>query len=168
MDATTIYEKVVDQGLLFMDDILKGKGPVNDAKARVLIMATWGQESSWTFRLQNGGPARSYGMFERKGGLSNVMGNKTTLNWLTMICNELDIPVSQTVVFEAMAWNDDLAVAMTRFNYYLVPSPIPALGKQDDAYHYYDNRWGPGTKRPQDWPANYQESMIVATGKATV
>jgi len=168
MTPTAIFHDVVVPGLLYMTRAIGPGGPTTDAPARVMIMSIWGQESDWRYRRQNGGPARSYGQFESGGGVAGVMGNATTSKWLQTVCAALDIPYDRSTIFEAMAWNDLLALAMTRFNLWCAPGPLPAVGQRDAAWNYYVNQWRPGKPHPDAWPRNYDTAMRVVMGDAPV
>lgn len=127
-------------------------------EAAVLLMAIAGQESNWAARRQGGGgPARSYWQFEKGGGIAELF--QKTPRQLGAMCVLLDIPYNQTVVFEAMAWNDTLACTMARLLLWQDPAALPAIGDKDASWQYYLRNWRPGAPRPDDWPGNYNRGL---------
>lgn len=130
----------------------------SDDRARVLMMAIAGQESEWQARLQGGGgPARSFWQFERFGGVAAVLS--ATPIQIKAVCEYLFIPCDSQHIYEAMAWNDFLAAAMTRLNLWRDPAALPAVGDVQGGWIYYKRVWAPGMPREKDWPANYSTAM---------
>lgn len=119
--------------------------------ARVLLLTTAMQESALLFRRQVGGPARSFWQFELNGGVNGVCANPQTAQKIGAVCSALNIPNDYEVIFEAMAWNDILAVAMARLNYWKNPNPLPAADDPAGAWAYYLQTWRPGTPRALPW-----------------
>lgn len=156
MTPTNFANMVLRPCLGYMQSII-GTKPVVNADVELLMMAICGQESNWASRIQNNGagPARSYGQFERNGGVAEVMSNITTSVWLKEICDSLDIPFKIDAIFEAMAWNDTLAISMIRFLIYIDKDVVPKAGLIDDAYSYYLRNWRPGAPSKLRWYVVY-------------
>lgn len=158
MTPTNLLLDVIDPGLDYMVKII-GTPNFDSPEARVMLLAIAGQEGNFKERIQIGGPARSYWQFERGGGLAGVMANTHTAAWLHVVCDALDVEYNSLTIFEAMAWNDHLAVTLARLNLWLVRGPLPAIGAQAAAWAYYENQWAPGKSGPTRWPSNYQSAI---------
>lgn len=163
MISAVFLAEVIDPGLKFLTAAIV-RPDLDSPEARVMLMAIAGQESAWSHRRQIGGPARSYWQFEKGGGVAGVLAGRQTGPWVKEFCDTIDIPFDAATIFEAMAWSDHLAVAMARFNLWLVPGALPALGAQDRAWTYYVGQWRPGKPHPAAWPANYQTALKAVTG----
>lgn len=162
MDPDVFLRDVVDPALKKLGG---WTGKTSDDRARVLVMAIAGQESLWKYRRQVGGPARSYWQFERGGGVAGLLSMPSTK--IDKVCDALDIPVNSADIFEAMAWNDTLACCMARLLLWTDPRPLPELGYQNEAWHYYLDLWRPGMPHPETWPARYSTAMALVTGEGT-
>lgn len=143
-----------------------GAVPLYSREARVMLIAIAGQESAFKSRRQTGGPARSFWQFESGGGVAGVLGHPRAGPWARAICAALDIPGDRQTVFEAMAWNDHLAVAMARLNLWMIPAALPALGDEKGSYGQYLGQWRPGKPDEARWPANYAAAMAAIKGTA--
>lgn len=159
MTPADFLKIVLDPGLAFA---WRYGGMLLAPQSRVLCMAIAGQESNWQYRRQIGGPARSYFQFEEGGGVAGVLKHPASASRIRNVCDALDIPCTVPTVYEAMAWNDHLAVAMTRLLLWTDPAALPALGDQVGAWHYYERLWRPGAPRPASWPVNYATAMALA------
>lgn len=161
MTPDVFLRDIVDPSLKKLAD---WTGLVVTDQARVLVIAIAGQESGWSARRQNGGPARSYWQFEQGGGVAGLVRVAPVL--LSNVCASLDIPFSyltqnSAAVFEAMAWNDTLACCMARLLLWTDPRPLPDVGQQDAAWDYYVRNWRPGAPRPDAWPARYGTALTL-------
>jgi len=156
MTPENFLKRIVDPSLQFLSELAGTQS--NDA-ARVLVMTIAGQESGWKERRQIGGPARGYWQFEKGGGVAGLF--QATPQQLRAICVGLDIPFDQTVVFEAMAWNDTLAASMARLLLFTDPAPLPAVGDKDAAWQYYLRNWRPGAPHPASWSGLYDQSLAA-------
>lgn len=163
MSPTAFREIILDPGLSVLT---RFTGLVSDDRARVLLLAIAGQESAWKHRRQIGGPARSYWQFERAGGLRGVLTHRSSAAHAVKLCAGLSIPVNETIVFEAMAWSDHLAVGMARLLLWTDPRALPDVGEQDAAYEMYLRNWRPGRPRPDSWSDRYLASVAALKGKA--
>ena len=160
MKPETILRDVIDPSLRFLNATLGG-GPATTDLARVGLLAIAGQEAGWKQRRQVGGPARSYWQFESGGGVAGVMTKPSTGAMLAKVCAALDIPFDRPTIFEAMAWNDCLAVVMARLLLYSDPAPLPAIGEQDLMWNYYRRNWRPGKPHLEAWPAYYGAAVAA-------
>jgi hypothetical protein len=134
-------------------------GVPNNDQSRLLLLVTAGQEGDWRYRRQMGGPARSFWQCEQGGAVADVMARCPTQ--LRNLCTYLAIDYDKNTIFEAMAWNDTLAVGIARLEYWLDPKPLPAIGDVDGSWDYYLKNWRPGAPRPKDWPSYYAAAMAA-------
>jgi hypothetical protein len=144
-----------------------------DDRSKVGLMAIAGQESGWAARRQTGCytsglyqtvGARGFWQFERYGAVGELMS--VTSKALAAICQGLGIPMVQSDLYEAIAWNDTLACAMGRLLLWQDPQPLPGIDQQDQWWEYYVRNWRPGAPRPADWEGNFQTSLALV--KASV
>lgn len=157
MDVRNFLLDVADPALAWL---AVHAGTKSDDRARILVLTIAGQESNWAARRQTPvAYARSYWQFELGGGVSGLF--QVTPTQLKKVCASLDIPYDRNVVFEAMAWNDRLAGSMARLLLYSDPRPLPVVGDVEGAYHYYDDIWRPGSKRPNEWAGNYAKARAA-------
>lgn len=159
MKPDLFFSSIVDPWLRWLQPI--AQVPYED-RARVLVMTIAGQEANWMYRLQIGGPARSYWQFEKGGGAVGLFNRTPTQ--LYNVCAALDIKYDLTTVFEAMAWHDGLATSMARLLLWTDPKPLPAVGDQQGAWDYYLGLWRPGMPRPDSWPSRYQTALALVQG----
>lgn len=135
------------------------------AEAEVMVMAIAGQESNWQYRLQQGGPARSFWQFESGGGVYGVVNHASTKDKIKTVCGALLIEPTQSAIYEAMAWNDLLAAAMARLLLFTDPNALPALGDEQGAWDLYLRVWRPGMPHPENWPRVYGMALDLVTGE---
>jgi hypothetical protein len=156
----TDFRVMVADGLTFLHSTFVPGDPAGVVRddCRVLLLAIAAQESGWNERRQvGGGPARSYWQFESGGGVAGVIALQFAR--LQLVCERLDVPMAQSLIFEAMAWNDRLALAMARLLLWTDPAPLPSIGNRDAAWAYYLRLWRPGKPRPDDWAASYARAQ---------
>lgn len=142
MDAPTFRARVYLPSLALL--------PFDLPPAEKIILAIAGQESAWTHRRQIGGPARSFWQFESGGGVAGVMAHRASAAHAKALCAALAVPFDRAVVYEAIAWNDVLALGFARLLLWTHPKPLPA--DRDAAWHYYLDLWRPGNPHPATWP----------------
>lgn len=130
-------------------------------EADQLLMTIAGQESNWEYRKQISGPARSFWQFESGGGVKGVLNHVSTKKLISDICNELFITCDQTNVYDAMAYNDVLALAMARLLLWTDPKSLPSIGNLPDSWNYYNRNWRPGKPHPETWTLRYNYSLTA-------
>jgi hypothetical protein len=140
MTPQDFYTYVLSPGLVRMSRVCDI--PMSFESA-VLLMAIAGTESNWTDRLQFGGPARSFLMFERNGVMA-LMQHPVSEPLLQKLADSLEISFATAILHEAVAWCDPLAVGMARLLLWTDARQLPALGDWDLAYLYYERNWKPG------------------------
>jgi hypothetical protein len=129
-------------------------------EARVMLMATAGQETNWDTRCQaGGGPALSYWQFEPIG-VDGVMEQEPELS--RHVLDACDIPVEDAHV--SLQYHDAAACAFARMLLYSDPAQLPQIGAEQEAYDFYLRCWRPGKPDPARWPSVYQTSVEVVVG----
>ena len=166
MKADLFLARILDPGLAFLEATLRpgdGAGIVTP-QLRILLLAIAGQESGWTDRLQNDdedGPAKGWWQFERGGGVRGVLNHPHTALRADRVLVALEIPSGEDLVHQAIAWNDNLAVAFARLLLWADPQPLPEIGERDAAWGCYLTNWKPGLPGPDRWPANYEAALAA-------
>lgn len=164
MTPDFVLREIIKPGAAFYESVV-GTSPAFTPQATVLMLAISGQEGSFKDRRQIGGPARSLWQFESGGGVKGVLGHATAGPWARGICNALGIPSDAPTVFEAMAWNDHLAVAMARLLLWTDAAPMPS--DQAGGWNYYLRLWRPGKPGPDRWPTNFHAASAAVTKGST-
>lgn len=168
MTPTFLLTDLVDPGLRFLAATV-GPRPADSPEARVMLMAIAGQEGNFKERRQRlgggrFGAANSFWQQEQHGGVAGTLHHPTAGAWARAVCDALDVPSDDATVWQAIAWNDHLAVAMARLNLYTVRAPLPAIGDQGGAWKQYLDQWGPGKPDETRWPTNYAAAIAAVTG----
>jgi hypothetical protein len=164
-----LLRTVIDPGLAFMASVIGPAAWIASNEARLWLLTIAGQEGLFRYRRQlGGGPARSYWEFEHGGGVAGVLAHPIAGPMARAVCAALDIPGDSATVFEAMAWNDHLAVTMARLNLWIARGALPGMLEQAAGWIYYLNQWGPGKPGPDRWPGNYQAATAAISETAPV
>lgn len=132
--------------------------------ARVQLLANGLQESRFTTRQQEGGPARSFWMFEQGGGIHWTLVNKTTSPYARTACSLRAVAPVESDIYAAFLSDDLLACAFARLLLWADPNPLPQLGDAEDAWNLYIRAWNPGKPRRWDWDANYAAAVQAVRG----
>jgi hypothetical protein len=136
-------------------------GVKSDDRARVLSLAIAGQESAWQYRLQIGGPARSFWQFEKGGGVHGVLTHPASRDKIKAVCAELGVSCDTATVYRDMADNDILAASMARLLLFTDAAALPAMGEVDAGWQYYLRNWRPGMPHPEAWPSRYATALGI-------
>jgi hypothetical protein len=157
MKPELFHQIILEPGIALLERFT-GMKPSREIK--VPLMAIAGQESNWDARLQVPvAYARSYWQFEQGGGVAGVLAHGASRDKIRVVCAELDIPCDVGTVYNAMAWNDVLALSMARLLIWTDPPALPALGDRSAAWALYMRCWRPGAPHPQTWDARYDKAM---------
>lgn len=130
----------------------------------MLSLAIAGQESAWEYRLQVGGPARSFWQFEKGGGVRGVLTHPASRDKIRAACKELGVSFDEATVYHDMADNDILAACMARLLLFTDPRALPAVGEVEEGWNYYFRNWRPGAPHPEFWPGRYGTAMGQVNG----
>jgi hypothetical protein len=129
--------------------------------ATIQVIATCLQESGLVNRTQfGGGPARGIAQFElgkpgTGAGVTGVFEHAATREALRNVCFRRNVVFSPIAIWNRLATDDVLALALARLGYWANAHPLPSAGDEEGAWRYYLETWHPGEPRPQDWPGNY-------------
>jgi hypothetical protein len=134
--------------------------------ARTLLMAIAGQESNWTWRKQQFGPARGFWQFEMSGGVVGVVSHPVSAPHLQQFCEDWELPFDATRIYEAIAWCDPLAYACARLLLLTDPRPLPEPGQIAASWDYYQRNWRPGAPRREIWDSRYAAALNPTTMEA--
>lgn len=124
---------------------------MDSPRARAMVVAICLQESALQHRRQIGGPARGYAQFERGGGVLGVLTHRLTRAHAEDVCWKLDIPATADAVYEAIEFNDPLAVAFARLLLWSDPGTLPDKHSDRHGWSLYLRTWRPGKPKPAKW-----------------
>lgn len=158
MKSAFMLSEIILPGLRYAERILPGQ-TFGGQKACVMILSIFGQESGLKYRLQQGGPAKSWGQFERGGGVNGVFNSPITRFGLASICESLEIPFDRETIYNAMAWNDHLAVFMARALLLTDAAPLPGITDVEGSWNYYQRNWRPGKPDKSRWVPNHSTAV---------
>lgn len=128
-------------------------------QADTIMLAIAGQESRWTHRAQIGGPARGFWQFEKGGGVAGVLAHRATADRARSLCSALRIEADQATVYEALRWDDTLAVGFARLLLWTDPKALPTAPRP--AWDCYMRTWRPGTPHLATWRARWDAAMSI-------
>lgn len=125
-------------------------------KAEVQAIATGLQETRLNARRQMGnGPARGLTQFEKGGGVRECVRNPVVTQYTEACAALARVPFTEDGVWAGLEFDDELAMQLTRLNYWRSPRQLPELGDADGAWKLYNAVWAPGKPRPETWADNY-------------
>lgn len=132
--------------------------------ADTIMLAIAGQESRWTHRAQIGGPARGFWQFEKgtevtRGGVTGIMLHKATADRARRLCSALRIEADAATVYEALRWNDTLAVGFARLLLWTDPKALPT--EPGPAWDCYMRTWRPGKPHPATWQVRWDSAISI-------
>lgn len=133
---------------------------MDSRQARILLLAICLQESGLRERIQIGGPARGLAQFER-GGVRGVLTHPASKKNAAKVCVERGVPTLAEAVYDALANDDILAVALARLLLWTDPQTLP--DDEQGGWDLYARVWRPGKPRPDDWAGNYQTATRTVT-----
>jgi hypothetical protein len=134
----------------------------NTQEARVMLLATGGQESRFVDRIQIGGPAHGFWQFEKGGGVKGVLTHPKTVRFAGAICSLHGIQASLNEVYDRLPHDDVLACCFARLLLYADPAPLPRLGDAQGAWDYYVRNWRPGKPHRESWDSIYEEALACS------
>lgn len=126
-------------------------------RATAMLLSIGLQESRFTHRVQIGGPANGFFMFEAGGGVHGVLTHPATQKHARMALVMLCYPASMTTtaIHAALEHNDVLAAVFARLLLWTVPAALPGQHEPEKAWSQYLDSWRPGRPHPLAWPENY-------------
>jgi len=112
--------------------------------AEIMLLAIGLQESGLIHRHQIGGPAHGLLQFERGGGVRGVMNHPASKDHAARICVERGVEPTVAAAFDAIEFDDVLAMAFGRLLLWTDPKPLPAEQDVEGAWLLYLRTWRPG------------------------
>lgn len=133
--------------------------PYASREAEVMLLAIAGQESRCCYRRQlPTGPARSWWQVEPQTAVAiwrKWPDGKAKLEDLGWEAEEM-----ATMPHYCLRWSEVGSCVIARGILWLEPSPLPAIGDQQDAWTYYAERcWRPGKPKPETWAEHYAAAI---------
>lgn len=136
---------------------------MTSAAAIVMLLAIGLQESRFVHRRQIGGPARGFWQFERGGGVRGVMQFPTTAAMARDAAARYGIEPTVDSVYNALAYQDELACAFARLLLWTDPYALPAVTDTPGAWALYLRVWRPGKPHPHTWSAFHHRAQELVT-----
>ncbi len=163
-----ILREVIDPALKMLDSEYGIRATDN---SRAMLYAIGLQESALKLRYQvlesgNKGPARGLWQFEHGGGVMGVITHRSTSEAAQHFClKRIETFVSRDV-WQSLEFDDILACIFARLLLWTDPRglPSPILSASDESWNYYQRNWRPGRPHPENWKANWAESLRVVLG----
>lgn len=127
--------------------------------AEVLLLAIGLQESGLIHRHQIGGPAHGLLQFERGGGVRGVMNHPASKDHAARICVERGVEPTVVAAFDAIEFDDVLAMAFGRLLLWTDPNPLPDVQGVNGAWDLYLRVWRPGKPHRHTWARHYAAAV---------
>lgn len=174
MTLDEITTSAIDPAL----SLLPKKMDTLEARAQILTIGL--QESQFLHRrqlvavqdgeghtvLKEAGPAKSFWMGERGGGMvRGVRRHPATANLAAEIYRLRGVRRLDASIWNAIEHDDVLAAALARLLLYTDPWRIPALGDHRAGWAMYMRTWNPGKPRPETWPAYHREATAFVLAR---
>lgn len=141
-------------------ELLPAKLNTQDAKA--MICAIGLQESRFEYRRQmNEGPAMGWWQFERGGGVFGVLNNDYTEKIIKPICSRLGVEPTSEECWQALQYNDVLALCFARLLLYTGPWKLPGPTDVREGWRQYLWCWRPGKPHEHTWQGNFIKAWQI-------
>lgn len=127
--------------------------------AEVLLLAIGLQESGLIHRHQIGGPAHGLLQFERGGGVRGVMNHSASKDHAARVCVERGVEPTVVAAFDAIEFDDVLAMAFGRLLLWTDPEPLPDVQDVQGAWDLYLRVWRPGKPHRDTWDRLYAQAV---------
>jgi len=141
-----INRVVISPGLSLLDPRMDTK------EARAMLIAIGMQESRFQHRRQISGPARGFWQFE-KAGIEGVLSHRASYDMARRVCAALRITPTVDSCYDAITYNDALAVCFARLLLWTLPEPLPGMKDVDEGWRQYIKAWRPGKPHRETWDA---------------
>ena len=130
---------------------------MNSSEAIQMMLTIGLQESGFTHRRQEKGPARGFWQFEITGA-AEVMRHPSTAEYAKDVLNELQYGfLPPAGVLSLLEDNDVLAACWARLALWRHPDPLTDIAS--DMWFIYDEIWRPGKPRPDAWQGNWDRAL---------
>lgn len=131
---------------------------MNTPEARAMLFAVGMQESRFEYRFQIGGPARGFWQFE-EAGINGVRNHPGTQYHVKKLCS--DLVIDQDDCYEAVAFNDVLAVCFARLLLWTLPGILPKMDEYPKGWEQYIAAWRPGRPRIDTWKSYFNTAWVT-------
>ncbi|EIF30984.1 hypothetical protein BCh11DRAFT_06496 [Burkholderia sp. Ch1-1] len=140
-------------------------------QARVMLLSIGLQESRFTARQQDGGPAHSFWQFEEgtaasKGGVWGLYLHSASAYWLSGLCDSQGVSFDPASIYNAIVQNDVLAAGCARLMLFTDPRKLPAVDDVQGSWQTYVRVWNPGKPKPDTWPALHAQAVAAVVTEA--
>jgi hypothetical protein len=132
----------------------------NTQEARAMLIAIGMQESRFEHRFQLGGPARGFWQFER-AGVEGVLTHHASEGLTKAVCKTLVINPTVDECYEAIAYNDALAVCFARLLLWTLPEELPTMGEHLRGWQQYIAGWRPGKPHEESWASYFHTAWLL-------
>lgn len=140
----------------------------DDPRARLMVLATGGQETGYQTRQQYGNPAGgANGLFQMQYNcVLDVMHNRASGNFVWNLCGVLGVTYGSHAIFDALLTDDELAACMTRLAYWCDPRPLPEVGDMMGAWDTYERVQRPSKPSYTRWKQVYPQALTALQAAA--
>lgn len=132
---------------------------MNSPQAEIMLLAIGLQESGLIHRHQIGGPAHGLLQFERGGGVRGVMNHPSSKDHAARVCVERGVEPTVVAAFDAIEFDDVLAMAFGRLLLWTDPEPLPDVQDVQGAWDLYLRVWRPGKPHRHTWDRLYAQAV---------
>ena len=129
-------------------------------EAMAMLFAIGMQESRFEYRFQIGGPARGFFQFEENGGIAGVLAHPATGDIIRGVCFALIITPTKEDCYDAVAYNDPLAVCFARLLLWTLTDSLPGMNEYDKGWTQYLAAWRPGRPRIDTWKSYFNTAWL--------
>ena len=153
MTLSEIRERAIAPALAMLPARMSGD------MAEVLLLAIGLQESGLIHRHQIGGPAHGLLQFERGGGVRGVMNHPASKDHAARVCVDRGVEPAVAAAFDAIEFDDVLAMAFGRLLLWTDPKPLPDVQDVNGAWDLYLRVWRPGKPHRHTWDRHYAAAV---------
>ena len=132
---------------------------MSSREAEIMLLAIGLQESGLIHRHQIGGPAHGLLQFERGGGVRGVMNHPASNDYAARVCVERGVEPTVVDAFDAIEFDDVLAMAFGRLLLWTDPKPLPDVQDAQGAWDLYLRVWRPGKPHRHTWDRHYAAAV---------
>lgn len=136
---------------------------MESVSANAMLLAIGLQESGFSTRRQDGGPARGFWQAEITGGFPRLLSHHATRDVARAVLARMAYKVSPESL-PALEHNDILSCVGARLLLWTHPQALPDADEPEVAWHYYEDLWRPGRPRREPWDGFYAEAWTREVG----
>ena len=134
--------------------------PMDSPAASALLLAIGLQESEFLARRQQHGPARGFWQFERAGVIGVVTHPRSAphVEHVFRYLRYGETVGNVSLLHPLLEHQDTIAACFARLLLWTLVEPLPRQDEPERGWAQYLAAWRPGTPRPVEWSANFQEA----------